>query len=256
MLCATGCSASYGAQLLFVDLGMEVAEGETVAVVGPSGCGKTTLLLVLAALKSLDSGSVRLDGEPIERGDARVGVVLQHFGLFPWFTAIANVRVALRIRAGSEARDDQLPLAHAALARVGLAGKEDRYPRELSGGEQQRVALARTVALEPQLLLLDEPFSALDALAREELQDALLSLLAGRRMTAVIVTHSIEEAVYLADRVLVMAGQPATLTPIQGDYASSHRARLSSRASARSDPKFLAAVASTRQRFEEIVRDA
>ena len=282
MLIATGCSASYagGATpqsargipvLETVDLTVET--GELLTIVGRSGSGKSTLLLVLAGLKQPDAGAVTLDGERVGRGDPRVGLVLQHYGLFPWYTVIQNVKLGMKMR-GAPEPGAQAERARAMLARVGLAGKEGRYPRELSGGEQQRVALARTLVLEPRLLLLDEPFSALDAITREELQDRLLVLLRDTRTSAVMVTHSLEEAVYLGDRVGVLTGAaragraagPARATEAEPERADTERAdteRAGARPpsqllvienpapSRRTDAAYLNACAQMRERFRE-----
>jgi NitT/TauT family transport system ATP-binding protein len=208
MLLLSECAAAYGATPVFAGLSLELRPPEVVAVVGPSGCGKTTLLSVMAGLKAPASGSVLLDGSALRPGDPRIGLILQQYGLFPWLTVEQNVELGLRLRrvAGAERRDR----AASVLAQTGLSGLERRYPSQLSGGQQQRVAIARTLALEPELLLMDEPFSSLDALAREELQDLTLALLASRPMMTVLVTHSIEEAVYLSHTVLLMGRGPAS----------------------------------------------
>ncbi|MFW5744027.1 MAG: ABC transporter ATP-binding protein, partial [Spirochaetota bacterium] len=208
---ASACRAGYAVsgaappQPVFEHLDLTVETGELVTVVGRSGSGKSTLLLVLSGLKQPSEGRVSVDGSAVGRGDPRIGLVLQHYGLFPWYTVLDNVVLGMRIRRGGTPGPAAYERAQSMLARLGLEGKEDRYPRDLSGGEQQRVALARTLVLEPRVLLLDEPFSALDALTREELQDRLLVLLADARVAAVMVTHSIEEAVYLGTRVGILA---------------------------------------------------
>lgn len=195
-------------------LGVDLRAGETLAVIGRSGSGKSTLLRGLAGLQRLDAGSVVLDGQPIQRGDRRIALVLQHYGLFPWYTALENVALglAVRQRAGrlraalrdGEARDTAME----ALSRIGLSDFAARYPRELSGGQQQRVALARSLVTEPRLLLLDEPFSALDAITREQLQDLLLEQLADAEVVCVLVTHSVAEAAYLGHRIGILGVWP------------------------------------------------
>lgn len=193
---------------MFAGVTLEAYRGETLAIVGPSGCGKSTMLLTLAALHRPSSGVVLLDGRPLARPDARIGLVLQQYGLFPWLTVLRNATLGVEIRSRRRgARPDRPPddAAREMLGRLGLGGMEDDYPRRLSGGEQQRLALARTLLLGPDVLLLDEPFSALDALTREELQDLLLEVLADRKVAAVLVTHSIDEAVYLGDRLGILA---------------------------------------------------
>ena len=168
MLELDDCTARYGSFTVFASVSLIVRDTEVVAVVGPSGCGKTTLLHVAAALRPPEEGSVLLAGRHLIRGDRRIGFVQQHYGLFPWFTAFANVELGLKLR--SVTREERRRRAEAALSEVGLAARADHFPGELSGGEQQRVALARTNALEPEVLLLDEPFSSLDAFTREALQ--------------------------------------------------------------------------------------
>jgi ABC-type nitrate/sulfonate/bicarbonate transport system ATPase subunit len=221
MLELSACSAVYGTTTVFAALSLAVRPHEVVAVVGPSGCGKTTLLHVIAGLKTPAAGRVLLDGSPLQAGDPRVGLILQQHGLFPWYTVERNVELGLEIRriAAAERRGR----GREALAAAGLAGLERRYPAELSGGQQQRVAIARTLALEPELLLMDEPFSSLDAMAREELQDLTLRLIAGRPMTTVIVTHSIEEAVYMSGAVLLMGRGPDSRIVARIDHAAPGR---------------------------------
>lgn len=212
MLTASGLTAAYSGQPVFEDLAFSVEPGDTLVVLGASGCGKTTLLMLLAGLKSPSTGSVSLDGAGIEPGSRRTGLILQNYGLFPWYSAEKNVDIGLAIRDVSKRRRREI--CRSALERVGLGEKARCFPRELSGGEQQRVALARTLALQPRLLLMDEPFSALDALSRERLQDLLLDLLAVDDFITVLVTHSIEEAVYLGTGVLVMGSRGARFTAI------------------------------------------
>ena len=210
VLTVRGLAAGYGDRAVIDRIDLDLVAGRTLAIVGPSGCGKSTLLLALAGLLQPRAGSVHLHGLPLAGGDRRIGLVLQHYGLFPWFTVLRNAAIGLEIagRLRRERGPDRactLDRVRAMLARLGLADREASYPRELSGGEQQRLALARTLLLDPEVLLLDEPFSALDALTREELQDLLLEMLDGRATATVLVTHSIDEAVYLGDRVGVLA---------------------------------------------------
>lgn len=186
------------------DVDLEVTAGEFVAVVGASGCGKSTLLRVLAGFERHTSGTVEVGGLPVRGPGPERGVVFQDYGLFPWLSVAENVRYGLRRqqvpRARARARAAEM------IEVVGLARFADRFPGELSGGMQQRVAIARVLACDPALLLMDEPFGALDALTRTTMQHELARLRAESGATVVFVTHSIEEAVYLADRVVVMAG--------------------------------------------------
>jgi len=200
------CSAGYAGRLVLENVSLSVGEGRTGCIVGPSGCGKTTLLMVAAGLKLPSAGSVLLEGRAVTAGDRRIGLVLQEYGLFPWFTAMENVALGLRIR-GTGARALQ-PAVAEALDRVGLQGKAGSYPAALSGGERQRVAIARSMVLMPRLLLMDEPFSALDALTRESLQDLLLATLRDTGIAVLLVTHSIEEAVFLGRTIWLLSGSP------------------------------------------------
>jgi NitT/TauT family transport system ATP-binding protein len=206
MLELNECSAAYGTRAALSSISLQVDDGRTACIVGPSGCGKTTLLLLAAGLKTPSAGKVIFNGKPISPGDRRVGLILQQYGLFPWFTVQDNVELGLRIRGIAPAARQRI--AAREISRVGLEGNESRFPRELSGGQQQRVAIARSYALEPQLLLMDEPFSALDALSRESLQDLLLSSAVESRASILLVTHSIEEAVYLGHVIWVLTGSP------------------------------------------------
>jgi NitT/TauT family transport system ATP-binding protein len=187
---------------------LTVAAGELVAVVGPSGCGKSTLLRILAGLRAPVAGDVEIDGRPPAqaRRAKAVGLVLQEHALLPWRTALENVRLGLEV---NRAAGGEGPAAEEALALVGLAGFEGYYPHQLSGGMRQRVSLARALALRPRLLLLDEPFAALDDLTRGELGHELLRVWSSTGATAILVTHSVPEAVMLADRVLVLSPRPA-----------------------------------------------
>ncbi len=203
------CSARYGATTVLDPVSLRLETGRTGCIIGPSGCGKTTLLMLAAGLKEPAGGSVLLDGEPIARDQRRIALILQQYGLFPWFTAGDNVELGLRIR-GLPA-GERRAIAQRELARVGLADRGGSYPRELSGGQQQRVAIARAFALAPRLLLMDEPFSALDALSRETLQDVLLASVRDREASILLVTHSIEEAVYLGGTIWVLAGAPGRI---------------------------------------------
>ena len=193
------------------DVSFDVSEGEVLAVVGPSGSGKTTLLRLLSGLSRPTEGAVLLDGRPVVRPPREVALVFQDYSrsLFPWLSVIKNVMFPLRGLGLS--RSERVARAEAVLEEVGLAGVARKHPWQLSGGMQQRVAIARSLVSGPEILLLDEPFASVDALTRAELQDVLLRLHgnpAHRRMTIVHVTHDIDEAVYLADRVLVFSPAP------------------------------------------------
>ena len=195
------------AQAIFAGFTWRADAGDAWAVIGPSGCGKTTLLYLLAGLRRPRGGSIAIAGKPLRGPRAATGLVLQDYGLLPWLTARDNVALGLRIR-GALPRRRQLEVADLWLQRLGLLEAAARYPAELSGGQRQRVAIARTLALDPDLLLMDEPFSSLDAITREDLQDLTLALGVEGRATTVLVTHNIEEAVYLARRILVLPRPP------------------------------------------------
>jgi NitT/TauT family transport system ATP-binding protein len=183
-----------------ITLGM----AETLAIVGPSGCGKSTLLLLMAGLEKPSSGSIHFKGQPLTRPHREIALVLQDYGLFPWKTVRRNVDLGLRIRGEQIDRRRTEGL----LEELDIADKMDLYPQQLSGGQRQRVALARALILNPSLLLLDEPFAALDTLTRERLQDLVAEAWRRRRFSMTLVTHNIQEAVRLGQRILVMKGNP------------------------------------------------
>ncbi|MHB9146712.1 MAG: ABC transporter ATP-binding protein [Symbiobacteriia bacterium] len=185
---------------------LQLAPGQSCAVIGPSGCGKSTLLYVLAGLLPAAAGMVTVAGEPVAPRRPGTALVLQDFGLLPWKTVWHNAALGLEVR--RLPRAEQASRVEQALRRVGLWEARHRFPAQLSGGQRQRVAIARSLCLRPDLLLMDEPFSALDALTREDLQDLLLQTWQGSETTLVLVTHSIEEAVFLGQRVLVMTPHP------------------------------------------------
>ena len=188
---------------------LRIAENEFVVLLGRSGCGKTTLLNIIAGLERASGGMVRVDDIAVTKPGGGKGMVFQQSALFPWLTAKANVEFALKNRGVD--RTERERQSRELLALVGLAGSEHKYPLELSGGMQQRVAIARALALDPQILLMDEPFGALDELTRIEMQNELLRVWAARRKTVVFVTHSIWEALMLADRIVVMAARPGRI---------------------------------------------
>jgi NitT/TauT family transport system ATP-binding protein len=200
-----------GAHVAIEGVDLQVAEGELVSIVGPSGCGKSTLLRCVAGLISPTSGQVVLRGEPVERVPDRLGVVFQEYGrsLYPWLTVRDNVALPLRRTQRSRALRRQV--AEESLAAVGLTGVSGRYPWQLSGGMQQRAALARALACDPVLLLMDEPFGSVDAQTREDLEDLVLRLRQERGITILLVTHDIDESVYVGDRVLVLTPGPGRI---------------------------------------------
>jgi sulfonate transport system ATP-binding protein len=186
---------------------IEVAPGEVVAVVGGSGCGKSTLLRAISGLDTPSQGRVVLDGVEIVAPQEKIGIIFQEPRLLPWLTVAQNVGFGLEHRPRAERRER----VARALARVGLTDKAGNWPRELSGGQAQRVAIARALVPRPEVLLLDEPFSALDAFTRTDLQDHLLDLWSEERPTLILVTHDVDEAIVLADRILVMKPRPGRI---------------------------------------------
>ena len=196
------------------DIDLDIAEGEFVALIGPSGCGKTTLMRVIADLEKISAGTVRVNGvSPHEARLARAyGYVFQAPALFPWRTVLANVTLPLQIQGRSKTESQAIALEQ--LARVGLTGFEAKYPWQLSGGMQQRVSIARALSFEPRILMMDEPFGALDEITRDRLNEQLQQLWARERRTVVFVTHSIAEAVYLATRIVVMSPRPGRIVKV------------------------------------------
>lgn len=183
------------------NLSWTMAPGENWAFIGPSGCGKSTLLGLLAGLLTPDHGQVAAWGQPVQASDPRIGVVFQSYGLFPWKTVAQNIDLPLKL-SRYPAKDRQ-GMVQDRLRQIGLEAYAQAFPRSLSGGQRQRVAIARALVLNPSILLLDEPFSALDALNRESLQKDVLALCQKNQVQLVLVTHQIEEAVYMANRILV-----------------------------------------------------
>ncbi|MCL4459521.1 MAG: ABC transporter ATP-binding protein [Chloroflexi bacterium] len=191
---------------LFEDFNWSVQQGEAWAVIGPSGCGKTTLLYLIAGLRSPNGGSIVVDGYRVIQPRASTGLILQDYGLLPWATAAENIALGLKIRkAPPRMWSDQ---TRDWLQRLGLEEVAKQYPAQLSGGQRQRVAIARTLAVNPDLLLMDEPFSSLDALTRESMQDLVIELGIEGNLTTILVTHNIEEAVFLGQKILVLPPPP------------------------------------------------
>jgi NitT/TauT family transport system ATP-binding protein len=194
------------------DVSFKVEDGEFVSIVGPSGCGKSTLLYIIAGFIPPTKGEVLIDGSPIKGPGPDRGIVFQEYALFPWRTVLENIRYGLEEKRLPKREIDLI--ARRYIKFMGLEGFEHKYPRELSGGMKQRVALARTLAYEPAVLLMDEPFGALDAQTREIIQDELLRIWRETRKTILFVTHSVEEAVYLSERVLIMTHRPGKIKSI------------------------------------------
>jgi nitrate/nitrite transport system ATP-binding protein len=203
-----GVSRRYPGHVVFRDLHFGVRRGEFVCLVGHSGCGRTTVLNILAGLDAPDGGGVIVDGQEIGGPSLDRAVIFQSHALMPWLTAEGNVAFALSCRHRGWPRARVREAARAALEKVGLGAAADRKPAQLSGGMKQRVGIARALALEPKMLLMDEPFSALDALTRGALQDEVARLVAEANQTAFMITHDVDEAILLADRILLMTNGP------------------------------------------------
>jgi len=193
-----------------VDVSLSVGDGEFMAIVGPSGCGKTSLMSIVAGLLTYDSGTVSIDGNPIKGPGVDRAVVFQHASLLPWRTVTGNIRYGMELQRRFDGPTMKERTEYFTKL-VGLDGFERHYPSELSGGMQQRTNLARALAADPAVLLMDEPFAALDAQTREFMQSELLKIWAQTRKTVLFITHQINEAVYLADRVAVMSSRPGRL---------------------------------------------
>jgi NitT/TauT family transport system ATP-binding protein len=196
----------YGPRTVLQDVSFDVAAGEIVSVVGPSGCGKTTLLRSIAGLAPPSEGTVCIGGREVTGPPEGVAMVFQHFGLFPWKTVFGNVAYGLTV-AGVRRKEAE-PRVRQLISLVGLDGFEKSYPYQLSGGMQQRAGLARALAVEPQVLIMDEPFASLDAQTRDLLQLELLRIWEQRPAAMVFVTHSIDEAVLMGDRIVILGGRP------------------------------------------------
>jgi len=208
-----GVSKAYEGTIAVADATLRVEAGEIVSVLGASGCGKTTLLRLIAGFEQVDSGAITLGGEVVSSPNSstpperrRVGMVFQDYALFPWRTVVDNVAFSFELQ--GMGKDERRERAGQYVAQMGMEGFENYYIWQLSGGMRQRVGLARALACEPSVLLMDEPFGALDAITRDILQDHLLGLQAETRKTVVFVTHSVDEALYLSDRVIVMGTRP------------------------------------------------
>ncbi|MBI3091880.1 MAG: ABC transporter ATP-binding protein [Candidatus Tectomicrobia bacterium] len=194
------------------EVSLEVRENEFVAIVGPSGCGKSTLLYMVAGFLDLTAGEIKVNGKPVEAPGPDRGIVFQHFALFPWKTVLRNVTYGLEEQKIPKAEREKIARKH--IDMVKLTGFEHHYPSQLSGGMKQRVAIARTLAFDPEVLLMDEPFGALDAQTRGVMQEELLSIWSKRKKTVLFVTHDVREAVYLADRVVIMTARPGRIKEI------------------------------------------
>ncbi len=207
------------------DIHYHVHDGRFVSIVGPSGCGKTTLLRVIAGLEKPSSGNLLLDGRKISHDVDRIGLVFQEYALLPWRTTLQNIELGLEIM--EVPKEERRAAAMGYIRSFGLKDFENRYPHELSGGMQQRVAIARTLITDPRVVLMDEPFGSLDSQTRNNLQSFLLGLWQKKKVSIIFVTHNVDEAVFLSDEVLVFSKRPARITDRFEITASRPRERTS-----------------------------
>lgn len=205
------------------DINLDVQHGEFICLLGPSGCGKSTLLNAVAGFSLPTTGSIFVDGEPIQAPGPTRGMVFQEYALFPWMTVARNIAFGLKIK--KQPKNQLREKVGSLLEKLNLQDFRDRYPKDLSGGMRQRVAIARVLALDSPIMLMDEPFGALDSFTRRNLQDELLRIWTELRKTILFVTHSIEESIYLADRIVVMTYRPGTIKKLSASPSRDHATR-------------------------------
>ena len=196
------------------DVSYDIYEGDFVAVIGPSGCGKTTMMSMLAGFQRPTTGRVLFGGRPVDGPGPERGVIFQEYGVFPWLTVKQNIAFGLDLKANRVEKREREAICEHYLELMGLADFANSYPKHLSGGMRQRLAIARAYAVKPQFLLMDEPFGALDAQTRANMQSLLLKVLASEGKTVMLITHSVEEAIYLASRIVVVTARPARIKEI------------------------------------------
>jgi NitT/TauT family transport system ATP-binding protein len=196
------------------DVSYEISEGEFVSIIGPSGCGKTTMMNMLAGFQKPTAGSVMFEGRPILGPGPERGVIFQDYGVFPWLTVRDNIAFGLNLRANRVSPGERHDICDHYLALMGLADFAQSYPKHLSGGMRQRLAIARAYAVKPKFLLMDEPFGALDAQTRSNMQNLLLQVLSAEGKTVMLITHSVDEAIYLSSRIIVVTARPARIKRI------------------------------------------
>ncbi len=203
-----------GALKVVDDISFSIADGEFLSIIGPSGCGKTTLMNIVAGFVRPTRGRVTLDGQPIQGPGSERGVIFQEYGVFPWLTVEQNIAFGLNLKRNRKSADEQRAICQRYLKLMGLSEFASAFPRTLSGGMRQRLAIARAYAVKPEFLLMDEPFGALDAQTRSNMQNLLLEVLAAERKTVMLITHSVEEAIYLSSRILIVTARPARIRKI------------------------------------------
>ena len=207
-------SVQFGGLKVVDDVSFTIADREFVSVIGPSGCGKTTMMNIVAGFVQPTSGSVRLDGSPVSGPGPERGVIFQEYGVFPWLTVRQNIAFGLELAASRVPATERDAIVERYMRLMGLADFADAWPRTLSGGMRQRLAIARAYAVRPEFLLMDEPFGALDSQTRSAMQDLLLEVLAAERKTVMLITHSVEEAIYLSSKILVVTARPARIREV------------------------------------------
>lgn len=213
-----------GREFIALDnVSLDIDKGEFICLLGPSGCGKSTLLNALAGFEKLNSGSVKIDGKEVTEPSINNITIFQNYGLLPWRNVLHNVELGLAAKNVPKSQWEEIAKKYLRL--VGLSGYEKRYPRQLSGGQQQRVSIARGLAVDPDIIFMDEPFGALDAITRMKLQEDILRISREEKKTIIFVTHDIEEAVFLADRIVVMMADPGRIKSVVKVPLGTHRDR-------------------------------
>jgi NitT/TauT family transport system ATP-binding protein len=207
-------SVRYGALQVVENVSFGIDQGEFVSLIGPSGCGKTTMLNMLAGFVTPTTGRVLLDGKPVTGPGPERGVIFQEYGVFPWLTVAENIEFGLKLRANHVPESERKSIRERYMRLMGLQDFADAYPKTLSGGMRQRLAIARAYAVKPEFLLMDEPFGALDAQTRSHMQNLLLDVLEQEGKTVMLITHSVEEAIYLSSRIVVITARPARVRTI------------------------------------------
>ncbi len=230
-----------------IPLSLEIERGQIVTFLGPSGCGKTTLMRIVGGLESPTNGTITLDGAPLGKPDRRRGMVFQSYAAFPWLTVAGNIHLGLKYRKDLTSIDRQDAVKRL-IELVGLTGFDNSFTNHISGGMRQRVAIARTLAADPDVLLMDEPFGALDALTREHLQNRLIEINRIENKTTIFVTHDVEEAIYLAHRIIVFSARPAQILE-DIDVAAAFGDKVRDQ-NLRDDPAFL----NLRRRVQAVIR--
>jgi NitT/TauT family transport system ATP-binding protein len=207
-------SVNFGGLRVVDDVTYDIRDGEFVSVIGPSGCGKTTMLNIVAGFMQPSAGTVILDGKPVTQPGPDRGVIFQEYGVFPWLTVKQNIEFGLKLVASRVPEAEREEVCQRYMRLMGLADFADAWPKTLSGGMRQRLAIARAYAVRPEFLLMDEPFGALDAQTRSAMQDLLLEVLQAEGKTVMLITHSVEEAIYLSNRIVVMTARPTRIREI------------------------------------------